>query len=136
MFAHHRDVIEGIEAFLFRRRVYCIKIDGSTSGSKRQELVRQFQENPECRIALLGITAAGTGINLTAASACLFAEVRFGDIGLCAVAMLLFSKSSSTLRCNVDVLSFPVSVAAVLESWHTEPGRRPCPPHRAGGKVR
>lgn len=36
----------------------------------RQELVDTFQSNPSVRVALLGLTAAGIGITLTAASRC------------------------------------------------------------------
>lgn len=36
----------------------------------RQDLVDTFQSNPSVRIALLGLTAAGIGITLTAASRC------------------------------------------------------------------
>lgn len=43
---------------------------------ERQDLVDTFQTNPTIRVALLGLTAAGIGITLTAASRC---EV----IGLC-----------------------------------------------------
>lgn len=34
----------------------------------RQDLVDTFQSNPSVRVALLGLTAAGIGITLTAAS--------------------------------------------------------------------
>lgn len=36
----------------------------------RQDLVDKFQSNPSVRVALLGLTAAGIGITLTAASRC------------------------------------------------------------------
>lgn len=39
----------------------------------RQDLVDTFQSNPSVRVALLGLTAAGIGITLTAASRCVLA---------------------------------------------------------------
>ncbi|CAN0495474.1 unnamed protein product, partial [Ectocarpus sp. 12 AP-2014] len=41
----------------------------------RQDLVDTFQSNPSVRVALLGLTAAGIGITLTAASRVVFAEL-------------------------------------------------------------
>merc|ERR1712060_894946 len=41
----------------------------------RHELVKQFQEDPKCRIALLSITACGEGLTFTAAGLVIFAEL-------------------------------------------------------------
>lgn len=45
--------------------------------NKRHDLVQQFQENNQIRIALLGISATGLGLTLTAASTILFAEMHW-----------------------------------------------------------
>lgn len=42
-------------------------LDGTVTGEKRGELVRSFQENPECNLFLLSLKAGGVGLNLTAA---------------------------------------------------------------------
>ncbi len=42
-------------------------LDGSVPAEKRGELVRAFQEDPNCSIFLLSLKAGGVGLNLTAA---------------------------------------------------------------------
>lgn len=42
-------------------------LDGTVTGEKRGELVRSFQEDPECNLFLLSLKAGGVGLNLTAA---------------------------------------------------------------------
>ena len=49
--------MDGIEAELNKQKLKLIRIDGSTSMNKRHDLVQQFQENNQIRIALLGISA-------------------------------------------------------------------------------
>ena len=46
-------------------RVLYIKIDGSVPTHSRQAQVDKFQLNSDIRVAILGITAAGTGLTLT-----------------------------------------------------------------------
>ena len=77
IFAHHIEVMDGIEAELTKLKLKYIRIDGSTSMNKRHELVQQFQEVPEIRIALLSISATGVGLTLTAASTILFTEMHW-----------------------------------------------------------
>merc|ERR1712019_221012 len=52
-----------------------VRIDGSTMASKRPELVKSFQEDESIRVAFLSITAAGTGLTLTAAHTVVFGEL-------------------------------------------------------------
>ena len=52
-----------------------IRIDGSTSPKDRQAQIKQFQNDPSVRIAVLGITAAGVAVTLTASSTVWFAEL-------------------------------------------------------------
>lgn len=42
-------------------------LDGSTSATKRGELVQQFQKDPDSSLFLLSLKAGGVGLNLTAA---------------------------------------------------------------------
>ena len=52
-----------------------MRIDGATPAQDRGVAVRFFREDPGCRVALLSVTAAGTGLDFSAASAVVFAEV-------------------------------------------------------------
>eukprot|EP00020_Sapocribrum_chincoteaguense_P001106 CAMPEP_0170737938 /NCGR_PEP_ID=MMETSP0437-20130122/4389_1 /TAXON_ID=0 /ORGANISM="Sexangularia sp." /LENGTH=977 /DNA_ID=CAMNT_0011076349 /DNA_START=12 /DNA_END=2945 /DNA_ORIENTATION=+ len=75
VFAHHRDVLDAIEGHLQRRRVGRIRIDGRTRAADRADLVDLFQTDDSVRVAVLSITAAGTGLTLTAASLVVMAEL-------------------------------------------------------------
>lgn len=55
----------------------CIRIDGHTPTNVRQQLCDSFQSDGLIRVALLSITAANTGLTLTAATTVLFAELFF-----------------------------------------------------------
>ena len=78
IFAHHKDVLDTIacDAGLSNElgsTTKFIRIDGSTK--RRDVLIDQFQNDPNVRVALLGITAAGVGITLHASSTVWFAEL-------------------------------------------------------------
>lgn len=79
VFAHHKVVMDEISELLKKRLakdgLTHIRIDGQTPGQKREALVREFQTDPSCRIALLSITACSEGITLTAAGLVIFAEL-------------------------------------------------------------
>ena len=80
MFAHHKSVMDALEQNLVRGlkgAKAMMRIDGTTPPRERQRLVEAFQNNPSTRLALLSVTAAGTGLTLTAASAVLFAELHW-----------------------------------------------------------
>ena len=52
-----------------------IRIDGNTHSEDRQKLVDHFQANDNTKVAVLSITAASTGLTLTAAQLVVFAEL-------------------------------------------------------------
>jgi SWI/SNF-related matrix-associated actin-dependent regulator 1 of chromatin subfamily A len=82
IFAHHQPMIEAIHQFLIKKKIGCIRIDGSTPAALRQGLVTDFQEKDSIRAAVLSIKAGGVGLTLTAASTVIFAELSWtpGDI--------------------------------------------------------
>lgn len=52
-----------------------VKVDGAVSSVKRDEAVKSFQNNPDVRLFIGNIQAAGTGLTLTAASSVAFIEL-------------------------------------------------------------
>lgn len=75
IFAYHRAVQEGISKGLAD---VSVSIEGGDTMEQRQRAIDAFQRNPETRVIVCSIRAAGVGITLTAASKCLFAEVTYG----------------------------------------------------------
>ncbi|XP_050372259.1 uncharacterized protein LOC126790153 isoform X2 [Argentina anserina] len=82
IFAHHQSMIDAIYQFLLKKKVSCIRIDGSIPTVERQAYVTQFQEKDSVKAAVLSIKAGGVGLTLTAASTVLFAELSWtpGDL--------------------------------------------------------
>ena len=75
VYAHHSVMIESLEKFLVEKKTEFIKIDGNTPPSQRQALCDVFQSSEDIRVALLSLTAASTGLTLTAGKAVVFAEL-------------------------------------------------------------
>ncbi|CAG4956251.1 unnamed protein product [Parnassius apollo] len=77
VFAHHRNVIDAICLTLDETGTHYICIVGSTPANTRADLVERFQYSSCCRCAVLSITAANSGLTLTAANLVLFAELHW-----------------------------------------------------------
>lgn len=76
VFGHHGVVMDPVHDYLTRKlKLGVIRIDGKTPQQSRQDLCTKFQTDPQCKVALLSITAAGVGLTLTAAKVVLFAEL-------------------------------------------------------------
>ncbi|DBA70641.1 TPA: hypothetical protein ACH3X2_012024 [Trebouxia sp. C0005] len=82
IFAHHKDVmsklanaLEGGQGKEGWGGVPYVRIDGETDSRDRRTACLQFKEDPSIRAALLSITAAGTGLDFSAASAVVFVEL-------------------------------------------------------------
>ena len=72
VFAVHKVTIN---ALMKKFQKCAVKIDGSTPAPKRHEAVQAFQNNPDVKLFIGNIQAAGTGLTLTAASAIAFVEL-------------------------------------------------------------
>lgn len=72
VFAHHQDVIELIYTAFAD---ISVKFTGGMSQTEKDDAIRAFQTNPEIRVFVGSIQAAGVGITLTAASTVMFAEL-------------------------------------------------------------
>ena len=81
VFAHHRKVLETLANGILRDIKY-IRIDGTTPAKDRQSRVTTFQNDAKVRVALLGITAAGIALTLTAASRVIFTELYWTPAAL------------------------------------------------------
>ena len=77
IFAHHMEVLDSIENEILKSKISYIRIDGTVKTEKRQENVNIFQNDDNCLVAILGITACATGLTLTKASTVVFAEMHF-----------------------------------------------------------
>ena len=114
VFAHHRDVIRELTANLPGALV----VDGSVPAEHRQRIVDEFQNNPEAKVFIGNIKAAGTGITLTAAHHVVFVEldwtpgnmsqaedrvVRIGQQNNVLIQLLVFDGSLDARIANILV---------------------------------
>ncbi|XP_074068108.1 DNA annealing helicase and endonuclease ZRANB3 [Macrotis lagotis] len=75
VFAHHISMLQACTEAAIESKVRYIRIDGSVPSSERIHLVNQFQKDPDTRVAILSIQAAGQGLTFTAATHVIFAEL-------------------------------------------------------------
>ncbi|XP_069377575.1 DNA annealing helicase and endonuclease ZRANB3 isoform X2 [Paralichthys olivaceus] len=75
VFAHHLTMLQACTEAAMEAKTGYIRIDGSVPSSLRIQLVHKFQSDPQTRVAILSIQAAGQGLTLTAASHVVFAEL-------------------------------------------------------------
>lgn len=54
-----------------------MRIDGNTDMAARHTNVHKYQNDPNVLVAVLSLTAAGTGLTLTAGSTVVFAEMHW-----------------------------------------------------------
>jgi len=73
IFAHHKDVIEGLQKGLSEFK--SVKLTGDCSQEQRAQSVKYFQEDQTVRIFFGSINAAGVGLTLTASSTVIFCEL-------------------------------------------------------------
>uniref|UniRef100_A0A8C7SVV4 Zinc finger, RAN-binding domain containing 3 n=1 Tax=Oncorhynchus mykiss TaxID=8022 RepID=A0A8C7SVV4_ONCMY len=59
VFAHHLTMLQACTEAVIEAKASYIRIDGSVPSSERIHLVHQFQNDPETRVAVLSIQAAG-----------------------------------------------------------------------------
>ncbi|XP_073318256.1 DNA annealing helicase and endonuclease ZRANB3 isoform X2 [Pagrus major] len=75
VFAHHLTMLQACTEAVIEAKAGYIRIDGSVPSSERIHLVNKFQSDPDTRVAVLSIQAAGQGLTFTAASHVVFAEL-------------------------------------------------------------
>lgn len=72
VFAHHRDVLHTLMDAL--KRYNPVLYDGTTPDKDRARVVRQFQQDPDTRVFVGQLQAAGTAITLSSAKTVFMAE--------------------------------------------------------------
>ena len=82
VFCHHRAMVAGVVDLLEEQDVGFVKIDGGVGSEERARLVQRFQNDTSCRVAVLSLKAANTGLTLTVAELVVFAELFWnpGDL--------------------------------------------------------
>ncbi|XP_005390819.1 PREDICTED: DNA annealing helicase and endonuclease ZRANB3 isoform X3 [Chinchilla lanigera] len=75
VFAHHLSMLQACTEAVIENKTSYVRIDGSVPSSERIHLVNLFQKDPDTRVAILSIQAAGQGLTFTAASHVVFAEL-------------------------------------------------------------
>jgi SWI/SNF-related matrix-associated actin-dependent regulator 1 of chromatin subfamily A len=77
IFAHHLAVLNGLREWIQANNIGCICVSGSTLREQREAQFARFRSDPECRIAILSIEIAATGLTLVEASLVVFAELKW-----------------------------------------------------------
>jgi len=77
-------MLNKLEAFVTTElKKKSIRIDGSVSPKERYDRVQSFQNDVTVRVAVLSLSAASTGLTLTASSNIIFAEVPVSQYWFC-----------------------------------------------------
>lgn len=71
IFSQMTNMLDLIESYLESCEIECCRIDGSVSWQDRQESMRRFNNDANCKVFLLSTRAGGLGINLVAADTCI-----------------------------------------------------------------
>ncbi|XP_076445086.1 SWI/SNF-related matrix-associated actin-dependent regulator of chromatin subfamily A containing DEAD/H box 1B-like [Babylonia areolata] len=77
LFSQFTMMLDIIEVFLKQKKMRYIRLDGSTPVTDRQQLIDQYNEDPDIFVFLLSTRAGGLGINLTAANTIILHDIDF-----------------------------------------------------------
>lgn len=128
LFAHHANVIEKLRYAFVETGVDTVVVTGATHVADRGAAVHRFQTDPNCRLFIGSILAAGVGITLTAASHVIFAEIdpvpgkmtqaadrahRIGQRWAVLVQYLVWNRSISARMAKIIVRKQNVITAAL-----------------------
>ncbi|KAJ8753320.1 hypothetical protein K2173_019719 [Erythroxylum novogranatense] len=75
IFAHHHKVLDRVQEFICEKKVGFVRIDGTTLARDRQIAVQSFQSSNEVKIAIIGVTAGGVGLDFSLAQNVVFLEL-------------------------------------------------------------
>ena len=74
IFVNHKAVLDKLEEDLTKAGFKNVRIDGQVTGNKRQKLIDEFQNDPDCKVMVASILAMGMGVNLVSASSVFIVE--------------------------------------------------------------
>ena len=74
IFGHHKAVLDKLEEDLTKAGFKNVRIDVQVTGNKRQKLIDEFQNDPDCKVMVASILAMGMGVNLVSASSVFIVE--------------------------------------------------------------
>ncbi|KAK7291135.1 hypothetical protein RIF29_06044 [Crotalaria pallida] len=75
IFAHHLKVLDGVQEFMCEKGIGFVRIDGNTLARDRQSAVVSFRSSPEVKVAIIGVLAAGFGLDFSTAQDVVFLEL-------------------------------------------------------------
>nr|GEV10233.1 DNA annealing helicase and endonuclease ZRANB3 isoform X1 [Tanacetum cinerariifolium] len=76
IFLHHLKVTDRLQEFLCQKGIQFVRIDGRDGSAKdRQQAIQSFQHSKQVKIALVGILAGSSGLDLSAAQNVVFLEL-------------------------------------------------------------
>ncbi|KAF5796880.1 putative DNA helicase chromatin remodeling SNF2 family [Helianthus annuus] len=76
IFVHYHKVTDRLQEFLCEKGVKFVRIDGRDASARdRQQAISSFQHSKEVKIALVGILAGSSGLDLSAAQNVVFLEL-------------------------------------------------------------
>jgi SNF2 family DNA or RNA helicase len=75
IFSQYTNTINGLAAGLMKAGIRCRTLTGADDMDQRQSSVDDFQKNPGTKVFIANIKAGGVGLNLTAASIVIFADM-------------------------------------------------------------
>ncbi|KAI1423361.1 hypothetical protein F5Y12DRAFT_547942 [Xylaria sp. FL1777] len=67
IFSQWTSFLDMIEALFVEKEIKCVRLEGKMNIKKRDEAVTKLNNDPETRVMLASLHAAGVGVNLTAA---------------------------------------------------------------------
>lgn len=77
VFTQYTETLDTIVERVRGKKIGVMKIDGRDKANEREHTVKSFQEDSETKVLVGNIKAAGIGIDLTAASTVLFADMEW-----------------------------------------------------------
>jgi len=117
VFAHHHDVMDAIQdAF----PDISVRLDGSTSNNRRDEVVEAFQSNTEIKLFIGQIQAAGEAITLTASSHVVFAELDWVPGNLTQAEDRVYGRANDPHGALIQHLVVPGSLDAKMAQMVVE----------------